>query len=101
VSIFEEHHLLTPFGEAVCRERIDSADTSFWVCWQKETSICFWWTNQEVRLATDWSDGRYRPLPFKLDADRIAALNGLGQFHAYWRDNIHPGHPALQKDSTK
>jgi hypothetical protein len=93
VSTFKDRELLTPFGEAVCGERVDYADTSFWICWQKETSICFWWRNQEVRLAADWSNGRYRPLPFKLAPERIAALDGLGQLHSYWRENIKGATP--------
>ena len=91
MPLFEDRQLLTPFGAAVCGERVDLPDTSFWICWQKETSICFWWRNQEVRLATDWSDGRYKPLPFRLDLERIAALDPLGQLHSYWRENIKPG----------
>jgi hypothetical protein len=71
-----------------CGERIDLPDSSFWICWQKETSICFWWSSDEVGLVTDWSDGRYRQLPFKLSPERIAALDSLGQHHTYWRDYI-------------
>lgn len=88
MSTFEDRQLLTPFGEAVCGERVDLPDTSFWICWIKETGICFWFRNQEVRLVTDWSDGRYQTLPFKLDEERKAALGRLGKLHSYWRENI-------------
>lgn len=80
--------LITPFGPATCTERIDLPQTSFWVCWPKETSICFWFLNQEVRYMPDWSDKRYEPLPFKLEPERIAALEPLGRLHSYWRENI-------------
>lgn len=88
MSNFPDRQLLTPFGEAICGERVDLPDNSYWICWQKETGICFWWTNDEVRLVTDWSDGRYRQLPFRLSAARIAALDSLGVHHSYWRDHI-------------
>lgn len=88
MSVFEDRQLLTPFGPAICWERIDDSDMSFWICWIKETQICFWFTNQEVRFSTDWSDGRYKPLPFNLDPERIAALGPLGRHHTYWREHI-------------
>jgi hypothetical protein len=91
VSVFPDRQLLTPFGEAICGERVDLSDNSYWICWQKETCICFWWTNDEVRLITDWSDGRYRQLPFKLSPARMAALDPLGKHHSYWRENIRGG----------
>jgi hypothetical protein len=92
VPVFDDPlELITPFGPATCTERIDLAQSSFWVCWPKETSICFWFLNQEVRYAPDWSDKRYAPLPFKLDPKRVEALDPLGQLHAYWRENIKPG----------
>lgn len=87
----ESIELLTPFGPAVCTERLDFATSSFWICWPKETGICFWFPNPEVRMPKDWSDGRYEALPFKLDAKRIEVLDGLGKHHAFWRDNIKPG----------
>lgn len=80
--------LITPFGVAVCTERVDEASSSFWICWPKETGICFWFLNQEVRFVTDWSARRYTVLPFDLDPQRIAALDSLGQHHTYWRENI-------------
>jgi len=84
--------LITPFGPALCTERVDS-DTgpSFWICWVKETGICFWFLNQEVRSTIDWSDKRYAVLPFTLDAKRVEVLDGLGKHHAYWRQYISPG----------
>jgi hypothetical protein len=87
----ERMELVTPFGLAVCTERIDYETASFWVCWPKETGICFWFPNPEVRLPKDWSDGRYGALPFKLEPNRIEALDALGKFHTYWRENIKPG----------
>lgn len=85
---FEDRIFLTPFGLATCWERIDSADTSFWICWPHETAISFWFNNQEVRAAADWSLGRYKPLPFRLAPDRIEAMAPLGSLHSYWRANI-------------
>lgn len=86
--IFEDRLFLTPFGEAICWERIDLPDTSFWVCWPKETGICFWFLNQEVRSSIDWSDERYKQLPFNLSKERIEALEPLGRLHTFWRENI-------------
>jgi hypothetical protein len=87
--------VLTPFGAAVCTERVDTGTgPSFWVCWVKETGIIFWFLNQELRSTLDWSDGRYDVLPFKLEAKRIEALDGLGRHHTYWRNNIKPGRNA-------
>lgn len=83
--------VITPFGVATCTERVDLAQSSFWICWPKETSICFWFLNQEVRFKPDWSDGRYSVMPFKLDRKRIETLDVLGQHHTYWRENIKPG----------
>lgn len=88
MSTFEDRILLTPFGLATCWERIDLPDTSFWICWMHETSICFWFNNQEVRAATDWSLGRYSPMPFRLASDRIQAMQPLGAQHSYWRDHV-------------
>ena len=85
---FEPFDVMTPFGEATCTERVDCPNTSFWICWPKETSICFWFLNQEVRLKADWSDKRYGFLPFELAEDRIAALDKLGRHHTYWREHI-------------
>lgn len=82
--------LLTPFGLADCTERVDDNQRSFWICWPKETGICFWFKNQEVRMPRDLSDGRYEMLPFELPAERIAALDELGKHHSYWRAHIVP-----------
>lgn len=90
MSTFDDRVFLTPFGLATCWERVDLPDTSFWICWPHETGISFWFNNQEVRAAADWSLGRYKPLPFALAPERIAALDPLGQIHSYWRENIKP-----------
>lgn len=88
MSIFDERILLTPFGLATCWERIDAPDASFWICWPHETAICFWFKNQEVRAAADWSLGRYTPMPFKLEPQRIEKMAPLGNMHTYWREHI-------------
>lgn len=81
--------LLTPFGPAICVDKVISHDGNVqWVTFIKQTGICFWWQNDEIRMPTDWSTGRYSTLPFQLDPDRIATLDKLGRLHKYWRDNI-------------
>lgn len=100
MSIFEDRQLLTPFGYAVCGERVDYPDTSFWICWIKETQICFWFPNTEVRLCPDWSDGRYKPLPFQLSSSRIETLDSLGKHHSYWRENINQPVPHPERHMT-
>ena len=92
MPVFDEPiDVMTPFGAATCTERVDGQSSSFWICWPKETGICFWFLNQEVRFMPDWSDKRYEILPFDLDAKRVEVLDRLGRFHSYWRDHIKPG----------
>lgn len=89
MPVFDEPlEVMTPFGPARCTERIDAAQTSFWICWPKETNISFWFLNQEVRLMPDWSNKSYTFLPFELDKVRVEQLDKLGRHHTYWREHI-------------
>lgn len=100
MSLFEDREFLTPFGVATCFERVDFPDQSFWICFIKETGICFWFQNKEVRLSQDLSNERYKPMPFRIAPERVEALDKLGQQHTYWRENINPGTNGGRGDVT-
>ncbi len=68
-------YVVTPLGPAIAHFMFNNgADHWLFGVFQEETGECWFFPNYEIRLARNLSDERHQITPFKLPADRLAAL---------------------------